>query len=156
MMFFRTIVLVLVTSSKVDITPSVPTPEYLYPPKGISKLLKKLAPLMTVPPHSSALQTLTAVFMSAVNTQPQRPNFDPFAISIASSTVSNSMTGTTGPNISMSLATSAVLGTPAMTVGVMNAPFLSPPRTILPPCSTVRSICSLTLIAAFSLMRQPI
>ena len=33
--FFSTMVFVWVTSSKVDITPSVPIPEYLYPPKGI-------------------------------------------------------------------------------------------------------------------------
>ncbi len=82
---------------------------------------------MTVPPHSSALQTLTVVFISSVNTQPQRPNFEAFAISIASSVVSNSMIGTTGPKISISIATSAVFGTPVMTVGVINAPSLSPP-----------------------------
>lgn len=62
MMFFKTIVFVLVMESNVDITPSVPSPEYLYPPKGISKLLKNDVPLITTLPHSSALDTLNAFF----------------------------------------------------------------------------------------------
>ena len=106
------------------IVPSVPIPLNLYPPKGISKLLKKLAPLITVPPHSNFLTTLNAVLISFVNTQPDKPYLDAFAILIASSTVSNGIIETTGPKISSSVATSAVLGISVMIVGAINEPFL--------------------------------
>ena len=56
----------------------------------------------------------------------------------------------------MSMATSAVFGTSTITVGSMKAPSRPPPRTILPPCCTVSWICSSTVLAAFSEMRQPI
>ena len=76
--FFSTIDLVCVISSNVLNTPSVPIPECLYPPNGISKLLKKLAPLMTAPPHSRALAILAALFISFVNTHPQSPKTERF------------------------------------------------------------------------------
>ena len=52
-MFFKTIVLILDISCNVVATPSFPIPECFQPPKGISKDLKKLAPLMIAPPHSN-------------------------------------------------------------------------------------------------------
>ena len=51
------------------------------------------------------------------NTQLERPNFEALAISMASSSVSKPMMETTGPKISMSFATSAVLGISVITVG---------------------------------------
>ena len=56
--FFKITVLVLDISLKVDIIPSLPIPEYFHPPNGCSKLLKKLAPFITAPPHSN----LSAIF----------------------------------------------------------------------------------------------
>ena len=92
-MFLRTIVLTLVISSKVDITPSVPIPLCFQPPNGISKERKKLAPFITAPPASIALATLNALFWSFENTQLESPKTELLAISMASSSVSNPMIG---------------------------------------------------------------
>ena len=107
----------LVISSNVDITPSVPMPLCFQPPNGISNDLKKLAPFITAPPDSIALAILKARFWSDENTQLERPNIELLAIYIASSSLSKPMIGTTGPKISISFATSAVLGTSTITVG---------------------------------------
>ena len=95
----------------------MPMPLCFQPPNGISKDLKKLAPLITAPPASIAAATLKARFWSLENTQLDRPKTELFAISMASSSVSKPMMETTGPKISISLATSAVFGISVMTVG---------------------------------------
>src|ERR1700733_15273649 len=127
------IALVWVYSCTASMPFSRPSPLCPNPPNGTSGPPPRSALIQTVPVRS-ACATRWARCTSLVHTAPARPYRVSLASAIASSSLSNGITASTGPNTS-SHATVMVGLTPVSTVGwTKNPPSVSPPR---PPAATV-------------------